>query len=540
MKKLAIAASLLLALTATRAEAQTSPSCTQLPNLACATTAGDTISGTWTFDDNVTSPFIFEGATDDANETTIQVTDPTADRTITIPNETGTICVGQTGAGCPTGTATAWDDIGDPDADATIGMAEYDQDMAWDTGDVTAAAFDGLTISLEYDPSTTDSGEQNLVVIRQVSDAGDATGTPDSLLLIETLEATADDGPAAGIEIRATTSGTMPIAIDATDAEIGVALALGNNTITHAGGTVTSSDLDIIDDGTIGTADIADNNVYLDDIDNTVDTIGGNPAYGANEVWFGTTGLIFEGATANTAEGLLTAADVTADRTWTLPDVTGTIVTTGDTDTVTSTMINQANNFTWTGIHTIDSSTIDLTGAASKCARFDASGYLVAATGDCTAGDTGGSNALLDGSVHTDTVAQAVTRGSIIYGNATPAWDELTIGGANTFLHSDGTDAAWAAISASDIGAGDLANALTWAEVCTESGGTCSLANAPRVSSGCSNDGSGGSILAFSNGLQMKCVSGTPGPGINEFSLSSNTFTFGNTANSPALVYYER
>ena len=40
---------------------------------------------------NAGKSLIFEGATDDAHETTITVTDPTADRTITIPNETGTI-----------------------------------------------------------------------------------------------------------------------------------------------------------------------------------------------------------------------------------------------------------------------------------------------------------------------------------------------------------------------------------------------------------------------------------------------------------------
>ena len=34
---------------------------------------------------------IFEGATDDASETTLQITDPTADRTITLPNLTGTV-----------------------------------------------------------------------------------------------------------------------------------------------------------------------------------------------------------------------------------------------------------------------------------------------------------------------------------------------------------------------------------------------------------------------------------------------------------------
>jgi len=37
------------------------------------------------------SDLIFEGATPDANETTITITDPTADNTITVPDESGTI-----------------------------------------------------------------------------------------------------------------------------------------------------------------------------------------------------------------------------------------------------------------------------------------------------------------------------------------------------------------------------------------------------------------------------------------------------------------
>ena len=36
---------------------------------------------------------VFEGATDDAFETTLTVADPTADRTITLPNTTGTVVV---------------------------------------------------------------------------------------------------------------------------------------------------------------------------------------------------------------------------------------------------------------------------------------------------------------------------------------------------------------------------------------------------------------------------------------------------------------
>jgi len=58
---------------------------------------------------------------------------------------------------------------------------------------------------------------------------------------------------------------------------------------------------------------------------------------------------------------------------------------------------------------------------------------------------------ILDGSVHPDTATQAVTRGSIIVGSATPKWDELEIGGAAEYLRSGGTDPAYAAIPASEV-----------------------------------------------------------------------------------------
>lgn len=52
---------------------------------------------------------------------------------------------------------------------------------------------------------------------------------------------------------------------------------------------------------------------------------------------------------------------------------------------------------------------------------------------------------LLDGSVHTDTTAQTVTRGSIITGQGvSPTWNELVIGAAARLLRSDGTDVSWA------------------------------------------------------------------------------------------------
>jgi hypothetical protein len=51
------------------------------------------------------------------------------------------------------------------------------------------------------------------------------------------------------------------------------------------------------------------------------------------------TAITFEGATADAYETTLQVVDPTADRTITLPDVSGTVVTSGDTGTVTATML---------------------------------------------------------------------------------------------------------------------------------------------------------------------------------------------------------
>jgi len=68
------------------------------PSLTNLTLTGNlTVQGTTTTIDSATiaikDKFIFEGATADAHETTLQVAEPTADRTITLPNATGTVAL---------------------------------------------------------------------------------------------------------------------------------------------------------------------------------------------------------------------------------------------------------------------------------------------------------------------------------------------------------------------------------------------------------------------------------------------------------------
>lgn len=68
-------------------------------------------------------------------------------------------------------------------------------------------------------------------------------------------------------------------------------------------------------------------------------TLAGNPALTTNQVTFGTNGIIWEGATADEYEGLLTCVDIaTSDKTWTLPNATGTICLTGDLSGIIDTL----------------------------------------------------------------------------------------------------------------------------------------------------------------------------------------------------------
>lgn len=73
--------------------------------------AGGTFTGAVTL--GTGGSLIFEGATADANETTLAVTDPTADRTITMPDATGTMTLlerAQTFTKAQRGTITALTD----------------------------------------------------------------------------------------------------------------------------------------------------------------------------------------------------------------------------------------------------------------------------------------------------------------------------------------------------------------------------------------------------------------------------------------------
>ncbi|MBI1908868.1 MAG: hypothetical protein HYS22_01705 [Deltaproteobacteria bacterium] len=218
----------------------------------------------------------------------IDAGDLSADRTYTFPDVTGTVALttsnvatatalAANGANCSAGSyplgvdasgavesctavgggATAWDDIGDPDAGAAVAMAEYAQTLDWDTAS-TAAAFDGLTITMTNDAGT-DSNTQRVLVITNKNDGG-STGTTERLLVLDNADS--NEAVTTGLEIDVSGGGTGSITtgIDLSDTLIGDAINIGNNAIVtgNVAGTIGDSTTDswtFTTDGT-GTAEI--------------------------------------------------------------------------------------------------------------------------------------------------------------------------------------------------------------------------------------------------------------------------------------------
>jgi len=219
---------------------------------ANVTLAGTVASGAITSSSTVTatqgifsnaSPLVFEGSTADSFETTIAVTDPTADRTITIPNATDTL-VGRATTDTLTNKTLTTPVIAEIDSSGNLTLdAETDIILDANGGDVFLKD-DGTTY-------------------------GSLTNTGGNLI----------------IKSGTTTAMTM------SGANVTIA---GNLTIQGSTTTVDSSTVNL------------------------------------------QTGFVFEGATSDSFETTLVATDPTADRTLTLPDLTGTVSLITATETLTN------------------------------------------------------------------------------------------------------------------------------------------------------------------------------------------------------------
>jgi hypothetical protein len=282
---------------------------------------------------------VFEGATANDYETTLTVTDPTADRTITLPNVTGTVIT--------TGNLSDITDIGVFSSTITMeGTTANDFELTLSAGDPTA---DRVITFPDETGTVITTG--NLGVITSLTNPSISGPTISGLIISDSsivLEgATAND-------FETTLSVTDPTAdrtITLPDVT-GTVITTGNLSDINSLGVMSSivfegSTADDFELTLAGGDPTADRTVSFPDaggvvvVDTATQTLTNktltNPQVSNLIITDGS--IVLEGSTPDDFETTLTVIDPTADRTITFPDLSGTVVTTGDTGSVTSTMI---------------------------------------------------------------------------------------------------------------------------------------------------------------------------------------------------------
>ena len=228
-------------------------------------------AGTAVFETKLT----FEGDTADAHETILAITDPTADRTITIPDASGTIV-----------TTTATQTL----TNKTLTSPTI-------TSGVFNTQFSG---SAFLDEDGMDSNSATKLASQQSIKA-----YVDAQITAQDLDITTDSGDAA-IDLN---SETLTIA-----GGTGIDTSASGNSITIAtsSGTVTTTATQTLTNKTLTSPTLNSP---------TITTLT------ATQLALTDASIVFEGATADAHETTLTVTDPTADRTITLPNETGTLIT---------------------------------------------------------------------------------------------------------------------------------------------------------------------------------------------------------------------
>ena len=287
--------------------------------LTSPTINGGTFSGSFTGTSNLTglvlsgaSPLVFEGATDDAHETTLAFVDPTGDRTITFFNATDTLVGKAT-------TDTFTNKTVDLDANTLTGsLAEFNSALQSNSF-VSLTGSETLTNKTLTTPTITSGVLNTGVSGSAVLDEDDLSSNSATKVATQQSIKAYVDSQITGEDLDITTdSGTIAIDLD-------------SETLTVAGGT--------------GLASTGSSNTLTISIDSTVTTLTGtqtltnktltSPTINSPTITTLTAtalnltdaSIIFEGATADGNETTLTVVDPTADRTITIPNETGTLIT---------------------------------------------------------------------------------------------------------------------------------------------------------------------------------------------------------------------
>ena len=364
----------------------------------------------------------FEGSSADDHETTLQVTNPTADRTITLPDATGTVALTSDIITSTTGISEGTNQyFTDERAQDAVGLAvgnglDYDDNtgaisvdpsefalsaVGAPTGDVSMATYkitnlgapvsgtdaatksyvDAVSEGLHVHAAAVAATTANISISNDL-EAGDVldgvTLVAGDRVLVKNQTTASENGiyvvQASGAAVRATDF-DQPAEVDGGDFIFVTGGTVNDNTgwVQTATGVATIGTDPIYftqfsGAGTFqaGTGLTLAGNTFSINTATTVDVSTAqtltnktltSPLVDGN-------GVVFEGATANEFETTLNVTDPTADRTITLPDVTGTVITTGDTGTVTNTMLagSIANDKLTNSAITINGSSVSLGG----------------------------------------------------------------------------------------------------------------------------------------------------------------------------------
>ena len=291
---------------------------------------GGTFSGSFTGTMDITgtvlsgaSPLVFEGATDDAYETTWAFVDPTADRTITVPNATDTLIGKAT-------TDTLTNKTIDLGSNTLTGsMAEFNSALQGDSF-MTLADTQTLTNKTFTSPTIT-SGVLNTGV------SGSGIKDEDNM----------SSNSATHLATQQSIKAYVLAVVDEQDLDIAadsgsnIAVDLDDEVFTLAGGTgidssASGNTVTFAIDSTVATltgSQTFTNKTFTSPSINALTFASGQTTSGLN---IGATGIIFEGSSADAYETTLTAADPTADHTITIPNSTMTAITTATHATKTN------------------------------------------------------------------------------------------------------------------------------------------------------------------------------------------------------------
>ena len=294
--------------------------------LTSPTINGGTFSGTFTGTQDLTgvvlsgaSPLVFEGATADAYETTLTFTDPTADRVITMPNATDTLVGKATtdtltnksidlGTNTLTGSLAEWNTALQSESFASLTGSETLTNKTLTSPTITGGTFSG-----------TFTGTQDLtgVVLSGASPLVFEGATADSY---ETTLAFTD--PTADRVITVPNATDTLVGKATTDTLTNKSIDLGTNTLT---GSLAEWNTALQGDSfatLTGTETLTNKTLTSPTINSpTITNVT------ATNLTLTDASIVFEGVTADAYETTLTVVDPTADRTVTIPNETGTLIT---------------------------------------------------------------------------------------------------------------------------------------------------------------------------------------------------------------------